>query len=104
MARAYGSAQSESNAAAEQQIRKVEEERRQAILHNDIKALDSLIAPEYTAVFQINGGRGTTKADQMAMGQPGARKGESWDFTHVNNRIYDNVGLVGGLSGIIYVF
>ena len=100
MARAYSSAQSESNAAAEQQIRKVEEERRQAILHNDIKALDSLIAPEYTAVFQINGGRVTTKADELAMDQPGARKVESWNPTDVNIQIYGNVGLVIGLAEV----
>jgi len=100
MARAYSSAQAESNAAAEQQIRKVEEERRQAILHNDIKALDSLIAPEYTAVFQINGGRVTTKADELAMDQPGARKVESWSPTDVNIQIYGNVGLVIGLAEV----
>ena len=100
MARAYSSAQAESNAAAEQQIRKVEEERRQAILHNDIKALDSLIAPEYTAVFQINGGRVTTKADELAMDQPGARKVESWNPTDVNIQIYGNVGLVIGLAEV----
>ena len=103
MARAYSSAQAESNAAAEQQIRKVEEERRQAILHNDIKALDSLIAPEYTAVFNLFGGKVTTRADELALNQPDARKVESWNPTDVNVRIYDNVGLVVGLAEIIDV-
>jgi ketosteroid isomerase-like protein len=96
-------AQSESNAGAEQQIRKVEEERRQAILRNDIKALDLLMAPEYTAVFQVNGGRVTTKADELAVDQPDARKVESWNPTDVSIRIYDKVGLVIGLADIIDV-
>ena len=53
----YSWAQTDGNVGAEQQVRKVEEERRQAILRNDIKALDSLIAPEYTAVFSLFRGK-----------------------------------------------
>jgi ketosteroid isomerase-like protein len=89
--------------AAEQQILRVEEERRQAVLGNDIKALDSLIAPEYTAVFNLFGGKVTTRADELALNQPDARKVESWSPTDVNVRIYDNVGLVVGLAEIIDV-
>jgi len=97
---AYSWAQSESNAGAEERIRKVEEERRQAILRNDIKALDLLMAPEYTAIFNLTGGRVTTKADELAMDRPGARKVESWDPTDVNIRIYGDVGLVIGLAEV----
>ena len=99
----YSGAQAKSNAEAEQQIRKVEEERRQAILRNDIKALDLLIAPEYTAVFNLFGGKVTTRADELALNQPDARKVESWNPTDVSVRIYENVGLVVGLAEIIDV-
>lgn len=88
----------ESKTGAEQQVRKVEEERRQAILHNDIKALDLLMAPEYTAIFEINGGRVTTKADELALDQSNSRKVQSWDPSDVNIRMYGNVGLVTGLA------
>ena len=74
---AHSWAQTEGSAGAEQQVRKVEEERRQAILRNDTKALDLLMAPEYTAIFNLTGGRVTTKADELAMDQPGTRKVES---------------------------
>ncbi|PYU44280.1 MAG: hypothetical protein DMG54_09700 [Acidobacteria bacterium] len=96
-------AQTDGNAGAEQQVRKVEEERRQAILRNDIKSLDWLMAPEYTAIFNLTGGRVTTKADELALNQPDARKVESWNPTDVNIRIYGNVGLVTGLAEIIDV-
>jgi ketosteroid isomerase-like protein len=93
-------AQTEANARAEQQIRTVEEERRQAILRNDIKALDLLMAPEYTAIFNLTGGRVTTKADELAMNQSDARKVESWGPTDVNIQIYGDVGLVIGLAEV----
>ena len=96
----YSWAQSEGNAAAEQQVRKAEEERREAILRNDIKALGLLMAPEYTAIFNLTGGRVTTKADELAMDQPGARKVESWDPTDVSIQIYGDVGLVIGLAEV----
>jgi ketosteroid isomerase-like protein len=99
----YSWAQTDGNVGGEQQVRKVDEERRQAILRNDIKALDSLIAPEYTAVFNLFGGKVTTRADELALNQPDARKVESWNPTDVNVRIYDNVGLVVGLAEIIDV-
>jgi ketosteroid isomerase-like protein len=93
-------AQTKNNAGAEQQVRKVEEERRQAILGGDTKALGSLMAPEYTAVFSLTGGRVTTKADELAMDQPRARKVESWNPTDVSIRIYGDVGLVIGLAEV----
>jgi ketosteroid isomerase-like protein len=96
----YSWAQTKGNAEAEQQVRKVEEERRQAILRNDIKSLGLLMAPEYTAIFNLTGGRVTTKADELAMDQPGARKLESWDPTDVNIQIYGDVGLVIGLAEV----
>lgn len=99
----YSWGQTEGNAEVEQQVRKVEEERCQAILRNDVKALDLLMASEYTAIFQINGGRVTTKADELAVNQPDTRKVESWDPTDVNIRIYGDVGLVTGLAEIIDV-
>ena len=99
----YSWAQSEGNSGAEQQIRTVEEERRQAILRNDIKALDVLMASDYTAVFQILGSRVITKAEELALNQSDARKVESWNPTEVNIRIYDNVGLVTGLAEVVDV-
>jgi ketosteroid isomerase-like protein len=94
----YSWAQTKGNAETEQQVRKAEEERRQAILHNDIKALDSLMAPEYTSIFSLTGGRVTTKAEELAVDQPGSRKVESWDSTEVSIQIYGDVGLVIGLG------
>ena len=100
VALAYSSAQTENNAGAEQQVRKVEEERRQAVLRNDIKALDLLIAPDYTAVMNLFGGKVITKTDELALDQPDARQVESWNPTDVRIRIYDNVGLVIGLAEV----
>ena len=97
---AYSSAQTENNAGTEQQVKKVEESRRQAVLRNDIKALDLLIAPDYTAVMNLFGGKVTTKADELALDQADARKVESWNPTDVSIRIYDNVGLVIGLAEV----
>ena len=97
---AYSSAQTENNAGAEQQVRKAEEERRQAVVRNDIKALDLLIAPDYTAVMNLFGGKITTKADELSLDQPEGRKVESWNPTEVSIRIYDNVGLVIGLAEV----
>jgi ketosteroid isomerase-like protein len=57
-----------------------------------------LLAPEYTAIFEINGGRVTTKADELALDQSDSRKVQSWDPSDVNIRIYGNVGLVTGLA------
>jgi hypothetical protein len=76
VALAYSSAQTENNAGAEQQVRKVEEERRQAVLRNDIKALDLLIAPDYTAVMNLFGGKVITKTDELALDQPDATAGD----------------------------
>lgn len=97
---AYSSAKAQSDAGAEQQVRKAEEERRQAILRNDIKSLDLLIAPDYTAVMNLFGGKVTTKTDELALDQSDARKVESWDATDVNIRIYGDVGLVIGLAEV----
>jgi len=96
----YSWAQSENDSTAERQVRKAEEKRRQAILHNDIKALDLLMAPEYTAIFNLTGGRVTTKADELAMDRPGARKVESWDPLEVKIQIYGDVGLLIGLAEV----
>jgi ketosteroid isomerase-like protein len=100
---AYSWAKAEGKAEAEEQIRKVEEERRQAILRNDINALDLLMAPEYTAILQLFGGRVLTKSEELAFNQPDARKVQSWVASDVNIRVYDNVGLVTGLAEVIDV-
>lgn len=88
--------QAKSHAGPEQEVRRMEEARRQAILHNDIKALDSLLAPDYAV--NLFGGKVTTKADELAMDQADSRKVESWEPSDVNIRIYGNVGLVTGLA------
>ena len=88
---------------AEQQVRAMEEARRQALLHNDTKALDSLLAPDYTAIFEVNGGRVNTRAVELATDQAGSRKVISWEPSDVNIRIYGDVGLVTGLAEIVDV-
>ena len=100
---AYSWAQAEGKAEAQEQIRKVEEERRQAIVRNDIKALDLLMAPEYTSIWQLFGGRVMTKSEELALDQSDARKVQSWDASDVNIRVYDNIGLVTGLAEVIDV-
>ena len=63
-------AQTDGNAGAEQQVRKVEEERRQAILRNDIKSLDWLMAPEYTRLLYA--GRPATSRRPRSSSVPSA--------------------------------
>ena len=87
--------------AVEQKIKRVEEERRQAILRNDTNALDRLIAPEFTGIFNHLCGRVGTKADELAVNESGTRKIQLWDHSDVKVRLYGNVGLVTGLAEVI---
>jgi ketosteroid isomerase-like protein len=85
----------------QQQIADVEEQRRQAVLHNDIDALQRLLAPEFTSIYMIFGSKVGTKADELALNGAGSRKVESWKQSEVNIRVYSNVGLVTGLAEIV---
>jgi hypothetical protein len=81
----------------------MERERLDAILRNDVKALDRMIASEYTAITSQNPGRLTTKKEALAINSPDTRKIHSWNPKDVTVRIYGDVGLVTGLAEVVDV-
>jgi hypothetical protein len=85
----------------EQEVACAEEQRREAILRNDIPALDRLIAPEFTSSLNLLGGKVGTKADELNFNESGTRKIQSWEHSDVKIRIYGDVGLVTGLAEVI---
>lgn len=84
----------------EQEIRAMEEQRRQAILRNDIKALERLLAPEQTSITSLNAGRVTTRDRELSVNQPETRQLRSWEPKSVDVRLYGNVGMVTGLAEV----
>ena len=78
----------------------MESERRQALLRHDTKALDRLLAPEFTRISSITGARIITKAEELAANDSATRRVQSWDASDVDIRIYGNVALVTGLADV----
>ncbi len=82
----------------EQVIRRLENERREAILHSDVKALDGLMADDFV-VTTING-RVFHKADELALYRDGSRKLQSWDADDIKVRVYGDVAVVTGRATV----
>lgn len=78
----------------------MEEQRRQAILRNDIKALERLLAPEQTSITSLNAGKVTTRDRELSVNQPETRQLQSWEPKSVDVRLYGNVGMVTGLAEV----
>lgn len=97
------SAQSGDARVLEQEVRAVEEHRRQAILRNDTKALEQLLAPEQTSItsppaLESNAGKVTTRAQELSVNESTTRQVRSWEPRNVDVCVCGNVGLVTGLA------
>jgi len=82
----YGNAQDE--------IKKLEEERNGAIVHGDAAALDRLSSADYTVISEW--GQVLTKAQMLDGFKSGAIKFESREQSDLNIRVYGNSALVIG--------
>lgn len=93
-----GSAQSGNSKSGEQEVRAMEEQRRQALLRNDSAALDRLIADSYLAT--LGDGQVVRKAEALAVNRAGARQVESWEETDLVIRLYGDTAVVTGLAAV----
>ncbi|HEV8130048.1 MAG TPA: nuclear transport factor 2 family protein [Acidobacteriota bacterium] len=78
----------------------MERDRVEAIKRSDMKALDRIYAPEYTAIVSLRPGKVVSKAEELAVQGPDLRQLQSWEPSDVAIRIYGNVGLVTGLGDL----
>ena len=85
------------NGKAEHEVRRLENERQEAILRNDVKALDRLMADDYV-VTTLNG-RVANKSDELALYRSGSRKTQSWDADDIKVRVYGNLARHGHRPG-----
>ena len=85
---------------SEAELRMAENARRQAILQNDARALDTLLAQEFTSIGSLNAGRVTSKAEELAFNAAVTRRVQSWLPRDEQFRIYGNVGVVTGLAEV----
>lgn len=77
---------------AEQEILRLEEERCEAILHNDAAAMQRLLADEFI-VTDVQG-KVHDKADEVALYKDARRQTESWDPSEVKVRVYGDMAVV----------
>ena len=91
---ADGWAKAEGSAGTERQIRKLEEERRQAVLHNDTKALGQMYADGMTGIDI--GGDFHTNSNKAAvtLNVPGTRTTKSWVSDEITVRAYGDTAVV----------
>lgn len=75
----------------EEAIRRLEYQRRDAILAHDLAALDRLLAPELVTVTA--NGTIATKADELAVNARGTRTVLSWEFLDLDVRVYGDAAI-----------
>src|SRR5438552_66152 len=92
------SPQSKPAGDQEQEVRRAENARRDAILRNDTSALDRLIANSFLST--LDDGRVVKKADELAASRPSDRKVESWNETDVVVRLYGDTAVVTGSAEV----
>jgi ketosteroid isomerase-like protein len=86
--------QSGADLPAEQQVRDMERQWRQAWLAGDAATLDKIHADDYTAIPNI--GTVSTKAEVMADVRNGAFRYSRMEHSEMTVRIYDTTGVVVG--------
>jgi ketosteroid isomerase-like protein len=95
MSGAYaGSADQAAGKSDVEAIRKLEEERNQAIVHGDAAALERMTSDDYT--FVTLRGEMLTKADIVRNFGSGAAKYQSRTISDLNIRVYGNAAVVTG--------
>jgi putative tryptophan/tyrosine transport system substrate-binding protein len=82
----------ESTVSAEEEILRVEEQRRQAILHNDAAAMDRLLADEFIRTDYE--GRTHDRADELSLYKDNRRQTQSWQASDVKVRVYSDAAVV----------
>jgi len=85
-----------STSSAEKEIRALEEERNQAILHGDAAALERMTSDDYT--FITLRGELRTKAEIVKGFQSGSFKYESRTIYDLKVRVYGDTAIVTGRS------
>src|SRR5215469_6360179 len=85
-------AQSRQDAQAEQEVRDMERQWRQAWLAGDATALDRIHADDYTAIPNI--GTVSTKAEVMTDVRQGVFRYSRMDHSEMTVRIYGTTGVV----------
>jgi ketosteroid isomerase-like protein len=81
--------------SVQDQIKKLEEDRNQAILKADTAALDRMTSDDYTLV--TSQGKLMTKAQIMDGFKSGSIKFESRELSDLNVRVYGNTAVVTGV-------
>ena len=82
------------------ELRMAENARRQAIVQNDARALDTLLAEEFTSISSLRAGRVTSKAEELEFNAVTTRHVQSWLPREEQLRSYGNVGIVTGLAEV----
>jgi len=80
--------------SAQEEIKKVEQERNQAILRSDTAALDRMTSDDYTVIDQR--GELLTKAQILGGFKSGAIKFDSRELSDLNVRTYGSTAVVTG--------
>ncbi len=91
---AYSWAKAEGSAETEQQIRRLEEERRQAVLHNDTKALDRLYADDMTTIDIRGIFHSNSNKASVNLNAKGTRTTTSWVADEMTVRAYGDTAVV----------
>lgn len=89
-------ANASANSKADQEIRQVEDKRREALLRSDTATLDLIFADEYLVTNQF--GQLQTKAQMMSALRSGTLKFESVVEDDVSVRVYGDVAVLTGRS------
>jgi ketosteroid isomerase-like protein len=88
------SASPQKGSTSQEEIKRVEQERNQAILRSDTAALDRMTSDDYTFINQR--GDLLTKAQIQDGFRSGAIKFESRELSNLNVRVYGNTAVVTG--------
>lgn len=82
------------------QVRRMEAARRDALLRNDVAALDTMLAADLTAVYSLYPGRVLSRTEELAGNQGATRRVLSWEPRDETVRVFGNVGLVTAVAEI----
>lgn len=87
--------------AIEEEILRLEDQRREAVLVNDVDALDDLLAPDAVTVTPDGGIHG--RDAELAVNRAAARRVESWTSDEVVVRVYGDAAIVTQRAQIVDV-
>lgn len=80
-------------------VRHLEEARRQALLQNDARSMDTLVAAEFSGIHSLYPGRVLSKSDELAsFGRD--RRVFAWVSRDESIRVFGNVGIVTAVAEV----